>query len=297
MRSQRTRTLMMMWILIIAVGGVLAITTVSFADEVSLANAVTILPAAHFAADVSGSFRSQEQTPSMDCFTMNEVDAVTTHFGGTYRPFHLQTMSIVVNAQVNTLFANNIWLNIINTASLGIMPQLSMDYTQQGTFAAYGFTIQVACATTINQINLSTETADMHVTCSETLGAEFWYPRMPSYPDEVLPGLNIAVGGNVRYPWAAPHAWLTVTAHTSDADLAAITEFAVGKTSPRTTLTAAVRMGAITLNGNTSLLLVPYRVTSSTAQATLRWNGFSFAVAGTLPPPSIKVTIGYQFQV
>ena len=288
MKPRGMRTLMMMWILIIAVGGVFATVTVSVADEVSLTNAVTILPAGHFATNIGGSL---VQTGSWDLF---ETGAVTAHFSGECHPLHLQTLSITVNYQTSLLPTNNVWFSTTGSATFGILPRLHIDYIQRNTLAAYGFTVGMTCTTTVNRIDLAAETADIHIACSETLGAEFGYPRTPSHPGEVLPGLNITIGGNVRYPWSAPHAWLTVTAHTSDADLAATTEFVP---SPHATITAAVRMGAITLHGNASLSLVPYRVTAGTAQATLRWNGFSFAVAGTLPTPSVTVTIGYQFQV
>ncbi len=291
MQSRRTRTLVMMWIVIIAVGGVLAATTVSFADEVAIENAVTISPTEHFAADIGGSL---VQTGSWDLF---QTGAVTAHFGGTYRPFRLHTSSITVDYKTSLLLTNNVWFSTTGSATFGILPRLHIDYSQRNTLTAYGFTVGMTCTTIVNRINLAAETADLHIACLETLGAEFGYPRAPSHPGEVLPGLNIVIGGSVRYPWSAPHAWLTVTAHTSDADLAATTNFVAGETPPRTTITAAVRMGAITLNGDASLTLIPYRVTAGTAQATLRWNGLSFAVAGTLPTPTITVTIGYRFQV
>ena len=290
MGSRKTRTLMM-WIVIIAAGSILAVTTVSFATTASIESAITILPAGQFATDIGGSL---VQTGPWESF---ETGGVAAHFGGTYRPVRLQTLSVTVDYKTSTLFTSDVWFSVADSATLGILPRLRIDYIQQGVLAAYGFTVGMTCTTTVNRIDLAAEAATMHIACSETLGAEFGYPHTPIHPGAVPSGLNIVIGGSVRYPWSAPHAWLSITAHTSDADIAATTDVAVGETPPHTTITAAVRIGAITLNGTSSLSLVPYRVTAGTARATLRWNGLSFAVAGTAPTPTITLTIGYRFQV
>ena len=285
--------------IIIIIGVLSVIGVVSFADEVSISSTITILPIAQYTIDIGKSYVRSTQTWSgqlaefLSLFTPDNA-IVTAHFAGMYNPAHLQTMSVTVKDRTTTPIMDNVRLIDTSTTDLEILPQLGMNRTDQCTLIAYGFTIGMKSVETIDHVDLAAETADIHASWSETVGAEFGYPRTPRYPGERMSGLNIIVDGSVSYPGFTPRAELTITAHSSTGDIRMSTNWESGEASPRTTISAALRMGGITLTGDTTLFLAPYRVAAGTVQASFRSNGLSLALVGTWPTATIAFKIGYQ---